>query len=315
MKALPIFLLIGIIMIVGVAGAAPVILSGSAYDITTTSFKQDVVDADDPTALWIFYGTSSGGESLNTSYVSGAFGTANIQVNVPSYWAGRTIYYKGCSSDGECSTEGSVTLSTPASIVTGMATGITSNGFNVTITGISGTGVWIEFGSNTGIWNWKTPVYDNTGSTYTVEVIGAPLYSQEHVYYRACDYTGCGAEMSTVLLAVTTIPTIPAAKSAFNNITRSRFNPTTIGASLLVAYTQVAPMIIIIGFAAMMYFMGLWMRTKTARTATTVGILMATFLASSSAGLYLGLPVIWSAIAGGVLALAFTGALWSLIHR
>ena len=309
--------LVGLLSLVGAVSAGLYPMPGAATNITYDSFDTTLTGCTSGgEVVTVFYGLSAGSYPKNAGWVAAQDTTWLVHVDVASGYEGKVIYYQ--TSDGTLgagSARFDVLLSYPPSITTGAATGTTSNGFNVSVNGITGSTVWVEFGGNPGILNWNTPVYDVTGTNQTIEVIGSPLYGGEHVYYRACDETGCGSEMSTTLSAVTTMPTIQAARQLWTNITRSRFAPATLGASLLGAYTQVAPLMIVVGFAAMMYFTGLWMRTKTARTAAMMGIIFATFLASSSAGLMLGLPVIWSAIAGGVLALVFTGALWALIHR
>ena len=312
-----IFLVVlGLISLVGAASAGLYPMPGAATNITYDSFDTTVSGCTGGGQyIQIWYGLSVGSYPKHVT-VDAADTTWLVHVDVASGYEGKVIYYNAFDETlGAGSARFDALLSYPPNITTGAATGTTSNGFNVSVNGITGSTVWVEFGGNSGILNWKTPIYDVTGTNQTIEVIGSPLYGGEHVYYRACDSSGCGSEMSTTLSAVTTMPTIQAAKQLWTNITRSRFAPTTLGASLLGVYALLAPVTIVVGFSAMMYFTGLWMRTKTARTAAMMGIIFATFLASSSAGLMLGLPVIWSAIAGGVLALVFTGALWTLIHR
>ena len=315
-RQVTLLIIIGLLSLVSVASAGLYPLPGAATNITYDSFDTTVTGCTGGgQSVQIWYGLSAGSYPKHVT-VFAADTTWLVHVDVVSGYEGKVIYYEAIDQTlGVGSARFDALLSYPPSITTGAATGVTSNGFNVSVNGITGSEVWIEFGGNPGILNWETPVYDVAGTNQTIEVIGSPLYGGEHVYYRACDSSGCGSELSTILSEVTVVPTIPAARQLWRNVTRSRFAPTTLGASLLGVYTQVAPLMIVVGFAAMMYFIGLWMRTKTARTAAMMGIIFATFLASSSAGLMLGLPVVWSAIAGGVLALAFTGALWTLIHR
>ena len=313
-----IFLVVlGLVSLVGAASAGLYPMPGAATNITYDSFDTTLTGCTGGgTDVIVYYGLSAGVYPKHSDPVAAQSTTWLVHVDVASGYEGKVIYYQAQDDTlGAGSARYDALLSYPPSITTGAATGITSNGFNVSVNGITGSTVWVEFGGNHGILNWKTPIYDVTGTNQSIQVIGSPLYGGEHVYYRACDSSGCGSELSTTLSAVTTMPTIQAARQLWINITRSRFAPTTLGASLLGVYALLAPVMIVVGFAAMIYFMGLWMRTKTARTAAMMGIIFATFLASSSAGLMLGLPVVWSAIAGGVLALVFTGALWTLIHR
>lgn len=200
--------------------------------------------------------------------------------------------------------------------VTGAAGDVTSNGFNVSVTGASPAGaVWIFYGDYADKENWISPpvTADGAGAA-TVPVIGAPLYGGEHVVFQACDSTGCGNEMTVTIPAVTVMPTATFS-GLVRNITNSRFNPSVIGASILSGYTAVTPSSILFGIMGFFLMIGVWMRTKSVRLIAIVGILISPFIMYGSQGLYLGVPLVGQAIAQGLLAAGLAGVLLSFIRK
>lgn len=317
MNKLPLFLLAAILLLV--AGATPVMAWAAptvtdATDITYSSFQTVMTQyITSPGFCYIKYGLTSGGEDQTDTQLCEVGVPETFLVTVPDDMRGRVIYYYG--DDGaEHSAEHVATLSAGSISETG-PTGETSNRFNVTAYAINGSEVWFEFGSQPGIRNWKSAIFDVTDIDMVLTLEGSPMYGGETVYYTVCDTNSCTAENHATLLSVTTIPTMPAARQLFTNITRSRFAPTVIGASLLGAYTQVAPVMIVISFAALMLFTGMWMRTKTARLPFVLGVIMAAFISTSSSGLMLGLPAVSSLVGAGLAALVLTGIVWAFIHR
>ena len=319
MRKLPLLFLVAILLLVaGVQATAYTTWSHPATGIMYSRFYVNVYNnatgADIPCGVRYDLNSDFSTYQNEGITVCTAGSYEHFQVDVPEGWWGRVLYYKSYGATVNNTDVHTVTLLSGTIIETGPG-GVTSNRFNVSAYAINGTEVWFEYGSRSGIRNWKSPVWDVTDVDMTLTLEGAPMYGGETVYYTVCDDTGCTAENHTTLLAVTTIPTIPAAKQLWTNITRSRFSPTSIGEGLLGAYTQVAPTTIAIGAAAMFILLGFWFRTKTTRTALMIGVLLAAFLASASSGLMLGLPVIWSAVAVGFLAAGLTGIIWSIIHR
>jgi hypothetical protein len=197
---------------------------------------------------------------------------------------------------------------------TGAAGDITSNGFNVTVTGVTGSDAYVTWGDFPGYENWITPNFTASGGTAVVQVIGAPLYGGEHVYYQACDNTGCGNEMDVTLAAITPIPT-QTIDQFFTNITRSRFNPAVIGQSGMDAATVIIPKAVLIGLGAMFFVLGIWTRTKSVRLALILGIIILPFIRWSNSGLYLGLPSTGIDFAQGLLAAAMAGILFFFARK
>ncbi|MDD3019783.1 MAG: hypothetical protein PHX61_02230 [Alphaproteobacteria bacterium] len=190
------------------------------------------------------------------------------------------------------------------------ATAISSNGFNTTISGSSGN-TWISWGDYPGKENWMSVVASGDG---TIQVIGAPIYGGERIYFRPCDSTGCGAEQTVTIPTITPVPTTTF-KKLLSNITDSRFAPDKISQSLLSGYTQVTPPTVLFGIAFVFIMFGIWYRTKSVRLIAVLGILISPFIMYGSNGLYLGIPSLGIGIAQGLLAAGVAGVLFSFIRK
>lgn len=201
-----------------------------------------------------------------------------------------------------------------ATPITGAATDITSNGFNVSVTGVTGTDCWVIWGDGAGLENWATANATATAGSASIQVIGAPIYGSEKVYYIACDPTGCGNEQTTTIATVTPVPQTTYG-ILMKNITNSRFDPKVIISSLGSGYTANAPFVVIIGIALFFYMIGQWMRTRSVRLIAIVGVLLAPFVMLGSNGLYLGIPSVGVMLAKGLLAAALAGVLFSFMRR
>jgi hypothetical protein len=197
---------------------------------------------------------------------------------------------------------------------TGIATGVNSNGFNSTATGVTGTEVWGMWGDAPGYENWMAPPVPAVAGTGVVSFIGAPLFGQEIVYFQVCDSTGCGNEQPVTITAVTPMPTTTHGQ-LLKNITNSRFNPLVISESMKSALTVVAPFTIVIGIALFFYVIGIWMRTRSVRLIAILGILIAPFVMLSGQGLYLGVPSMGILIAKGLLAAGLAGILFAFMRK
>jgi len=197
---------------------------------------------------------------------------------------------------------------------TGVATGVTSNGFNSTATGVTGTEVWGRWGDISGSENWMTPPVVVTAGTGTVSFLGAPLFGGEIVYFKVCDSTGCGNEQTVTITAITPMPTTTYGQ-LLKNITNSRFNPIVISESMRSALTVAVPFTMVIGIALFFFVIGIWMRTKSVRMIAILGILIAPFVMLSGQGLYLGIPSMGILIVKGLLAAGLAGILFAFMRK
>ena len=190
------------------------------------------------------------------------------------------------------------------------ATSINSNGFNTTISGSSGD-TWISWGDYPDKENWMSVVQSGDG---VIQVIGAPIYGGEIIYFQPCDSSGCGAEQTVSIPSITPIPTTTF-KELLTNVTDSRFAPSAISDSLLSGYTQVTPATVLFGIAFVFVMFGIWYRTKSVRLIAILGILISPFIMYGSNGLYLGIPSLGIGIAQGLLAAGIAGVLFSFIRK
>jgi hypothetical protein len=196
----------------------------------------------------------------------------------------------------------------------GVATDITSNGFNTTITGVVGADAWIYWGDQPGFENWITPNFTATGGTAQAQVIGAPIFGGEIVYYQACDNTGCGAEQTVTILAITPMPT-QTIDQFLTNITRSRFNPAVISQSIFSAATIIVPQSVFVGLSALVFVLGLWTRTKSTRLAVVLGLLIFPLIYKSTEGFYLGLPSTGIDLSIAFLCAALAGIIVTFMRK
>ena len=167
------------------------------------------------------------------------------------------------------------------------ASDVTSNGFNVSLSGVTGTDCWVMWGGIPGGENWVTPNSSASGGAANIQIIGSPIFGGELIYYYGCDPTGCGNEQSVTIATITPNPTTTWGVP-LRNITRNRFAINTIVSGLQSPYTQVAPFAIVTGFGLLMFGVGIWFRTKSVRMFAILTLLIAPFVLSGGQGLYLG---------------------------
>jgi PKD repeat protein len=96
----------------------------------------------------------------------------------------------------------------------------TSSRVNLTVSGITGSEVWIVYGQKSNAYAWITPNTTATGSWADVYV-DSPMLGNTRYYARACDSTGCGNEVSWTTVPVTAAPATNYG-AAYKNITGMR---------------------------------------------------------------------------------------------
>ena len=195
---------------------------------------------------------------------------------------------------------------------TGAASLISSNNFTSTATGVTGDTAYVIWGQATGIYNFNSGNWSGTGGTVDVEVVGAPLIGGRTVYYKACDSTGCGSELTVAIPSITPLP-VPTYGNAMRDIIHRRFAFWNITDKIPEAYTYTGmPVILIWGGIYAAILIGFWLRTRTGRMSLFVALLTLAFVGTAGAGLYLGLPsALFSFAMLGAAALA--GIVYSLL--
>jgi hypothetical protein len=189
-----------------------------------------------------------------------------------------------------------------------------NNMMNFTGTGVTGTVGWFQWGMAYGQ-SWShTPNITPVAGTITYTMKGAPILGCTTYYYRACDPTGCGAEVSFMTLAVTRLP-VPDYDKIANNITENGFDPLNVLYNSGGAYTRVSGDTFFYGIIFAMIFVGMWWRTRGTQTATAFGMICIGLFASSAIGLGVGLPPEFLAAGQALMYLSLTGAILSFTFK
>jgi len=195
----------------------------------------------------------------------------------------------------------------------GAAFDVSSNNFTVTLSGSDGGETWIAWGQVSGAHPWGSNTITGDGD---IRVFGAPIIGGSTIYYVACDSTGCDTSEQTVTISeITPLPT-PTFGNAYKNMTQRRFSIDSIAPNVLPGYlaTGIAPTML---WGLMFFFIwfGFWFRTRSVRLALIVGLLMAAFIVTPTAGLMLGAPLLFQYVAQGLMAAALAGILVGFIRR
>jgi hypothetical protein len=197
---------------------------------------------------------------------------------------------------------------------TGDATLVGSNNFTVPVTGASGY-AYVIWGQSAGNNNWISDNVSVSGGAADVLVWGSPLIGGRTVYFKACDATGCGAEKTTTIAAVTPLP-VPTYGDALRRITASHFGFINITAEMPTALTTTgAPVMLFWAIIYVAVFAGLWLRTRTVRLSLIVGFLCIPFIVNQTTGLMLGMPVSFQILINGMMAAAIAGAVYGFVKK
>jgi hypothetical protein len=200
----------------------------------------------------------------------------------------------------------------------GAAGAITTNSFNVSVTGSDGGDTWIAWGQLSKSYPWGSGYQTGDG---TIMVYGAPIIGGSKIYYVACDNTGCDpTERSLTIPAITPMPTTTFG-DAFKILSGRHFAITSILPQISTGYTASGmPMMVFWGIVWMAIFFGFWFRTKSVRLALIVGLLMAMFLVQplSSTGtnaMGFSLPLAFQRVAQGLMIVAIAGIVISWMRK
>ena len=96
-----------------------------------------------------------------------------------------------------------------------------SNGIDLTVTGITGTDVWAVYGQVSGNYAWITSNATASSGSATVPITGGALLGNRVYYAKACDSTGCGNQASFTTATVTAAPATTFGNT-YKNITGAR---------------------------------------------------------------------------------------------
>ena len=193
-------------------------------------------------------------------------------------------------------------------------TNIGNNNFTFTGTGVTGTTGWFQWGMAQGQSWAHTPNRTSSAGTITYTMKGTPIFGCTTYYYRACDPTGCGAELSFMTLAVTPIPTVTYGAYA-QNITENQGDPSNAFWNFMQPYMGITGSEIFYGLIFACVFVGIWLRTRGTAVANIFGMICVGLFASSAVGLQLGLPPEFVAVGQALMYLSLTGAVMAFTFK
>jgi hypothetical protein len=187
-------------------------------------------------------------------------------------------------------------------------------GYNNATVDMSGgaTPMYYKWGQVSGSLSWQSE--NLSTSTYTI--VGSPLLGNTKFYYKACDSTGCGNELS-----FTTLPITPQVQTTYgvslDNITRGQLGIDIISENVLEAYFWLIPSFpsIVWGLLFFGIYIGLWIRERDLVVPVILGLITGTFVMYGDVGLNLGIPIEFQMMAQGLTYAALAGILLSVVKR
>jgi hypothetical protein len=204
-----------------------------------------------------------------------------------------------------------------ATPLAGAASFIGSNNVTIPLGGCAAGDVWVIWGHNPGGEVWNTANETTTGGAVSVTIWGAPMMGNTLYYARGCDSTGCGNEISFTTAAITPLPTTTFG-AGYKNLSARHFDIQYVPAIIESVYSPKLgdmglPRSMLYGILISLVFMGLWLRTRSIRICSSLGIMLGGLLFSDSVGLHLGVPGPIQLLGGLMIAAGLAGwvlALW-----
>ena len=199
-----------------------------------------------------------------------------------------------------CGVVSGIPTTLPATLVGNL--NVTFNG-----NGIVGTAGWFVWGMASGN-SWSSlPNVTPVAGVISYTMKGTPVFGSTQYWYRACDTSGCGAELSLTTTAVTPIPN-PGFDVYASNITENGFDLPNVFWNSLRVYTAVTGETIFYGLIFALVFIGMWLRTRGTQTATIFGMICLSLFTVGAGGLAIGLPPEFIAVGQALMYLSLTGA-------
>jgi hypothetical protein len=188
------------------------------------------------------------------------------------------------------------------------ATMVGNNNVTLNANGIVGDG-WFQFGTQPSS-SWAHLPNVTGGGAISYTWTGTPIYGNTKYYYRACDSSGCGSEISFTTTVVTPMPTGTYGQYA-TNMTEGRFNPANVVWNGLQAYISVTGDTVFYGIVMIMLFIGMWLATRGTLIAQQMGMIFSALFCVAAVGLGLGLPPMLIAVGQALLYVSLAAAVVS----
>lgn len=198
-----------------------------------------------------------------------------------------------------------------------ISAGVAVNSSSITFraTGATNPPIHFRYGTQTGNLPWITYNTSNQsgGLVYWTET-GVPLMANTKFYYKCCDISGCSAELSSTLAAVTPAPTTTYGVVS-ENISRSHFDLATLGGNILEPTLWVVPRSeVLFGIVLFFVFTGIWIRHRELIMPVVVGMIGAGLLFYAGTN-SVGMPPEFMIIVIGIVAAGLTGVVLGLLKR
>ena len=196
------------------------------------------------------------------------------------------------------------------------ATLIGNNNVTMNGNGVVGDVGWFQWSMKTGFVYAHLPNVTSNAGAITFTVKGTPLFGSTTYFYKACDPTGCGAEVQFTTTVVTPVP-IPAYGGFATNMTENGFDAPNIVWNSVQAFIPDVDNgeTIFFGLLFALVFVSMWLRTRGTATATSFGMICLSLFTISAGGLGLGLPQEFLAAGQALMYLSLTGAILSFTFK
>jgi hypothetical protein len=191
---------------------------------------------------------------------------------------------------------------------TSAATMVGNNNFTMNGAGATGGVGWFQWSMKPGLEYAHTPNITTAGGSYSYILSDSPVWGSTAYYYKACDVTGCGSEVSLTTTAVTPIP-VPNYDAYAQNMTENHLNPMNWLWNVTQPFIAVSGDTIFYGLIFAMLLIGMWLRTHGTATATIFGMMFVALFTASAGGLAIGMPPEFLAVGQALLYVSLTGAI------
>lgn len=199
--------------------------------------------------------------------------------------------------------------------VTNPATLVGTNNASVSAGGATSP-CWFVWGQASNGETWKTPNQSAVAGACSYRIHGSPLLPNVLFYYKGCDATGCGNELSFTTAQITPMPTTTFG-ATFDNLTENGMDITLLGSQTMTPYTWLVPdfVVIVWGLVISFIILGMWLRGRDVTVPTIIGVFMFTYVANSSYGLNIGLPLEITSLGMGIAFAAIAGIILAVIKK
>lgn len=178
------------------------------------------------------------------------------------------------------------------------------------------------WGQYTGKLYLKTPNDTTSGGVLNHTLAHSPLYGSTLYYFKACDQTGCGNELTFTTAAVTPMPTTTLGARLQTFMESENFDITKIPEVGFEPYSWMLPtdppgfsLMLITGLMLFTIFYGMFVRGRNVAVPALVGGIILPFFLYANQGLNLGIPPEMAAIGQGVMYACIAAILLTLFMK